>query len=325
MRTTILENCLMSIKIEYLIDSKKEYNIKTIKDYYCDIFISCYNDSERVKETYTNVSAKEKIWIIIPEYQYKKSEYPRENYLEDGSLNEADLIIYTIGKYLKGKNNLKICIDITGFMRPHIIFLVKYLYAIGIDHYNLIYTEPSLYSKKSETTFAISDVEEVRQIASYEGNHSIDTDDDVLILGVGYDHDLMSRVILTKERAQLVVIFGLPSLSADMYQESLLRFQRVSAISSRISNENTYFSSVNDPFVTASVLSTIYEHLSSKQDISNLYLCPLATKPQALGFSLFYLKELQEKPASIIFPFSSSYSRETSTGLGRIWLYPINM
>jgi hypothetical protein len=310
-------------KIEYLIDSKEEYNPTTIKEYQCDIFISCFNDSERVRSLYSSILAEEKIWIIIPEYKYEKTEYPKEFYLYDDSSNEADLIINTIGKCMKNMNEKKICIDITGFMRPQIIFLINYLYVNNIRRFDLFYSEPSSYSKKSETSFALSDVEEVRQIASYEGYHNISTDNDVLILGVGYDHELMSRVILTKDKAHLIVLFGLPSLSADMYQESILRFQRVSALSTRISNDNTFFASANDPFVTAGVLSTIYKQLASRGNISNLYLCPLATKPQALGFSLFYLNELKEKPASIIFPFSPLYSKETSKGIGRIWLYPI--
>jgi len=313
----------MKNRIEYLIDSKKEYRLTNINKYKCDIFISCFNNSERVKSLYSNIIAKEKIWIIIPEYKYDASEYPKEYYLYDNSSNEADLIINTIGKYLYNKNEKKICIDITGFMRPQIIFLVNYLYLNNFRKFDLFYSEPSSYSEKSETSFTTSDVEEVRQIATYEGIHNINTDNDVLILGVGYDHDLMSRIISTKEKAQHILVFGLPSLSADMYQESLLRFKRVSASSTGISNDNSFFASVNDPFVTASVLSIIYKQLISKKEITNLYLCPLATKPQALGFSLFYLKELKEKPASIIFPFSPSYSKETTTGISRIWLYPI--
>ena len=311
------------MNIEYFIDSKKEYNIETIKELKWDVFISCYNNSERVLKIFTNICANEKIWIITPEYQYKKSEYPKENYLEGDSLNEAELIVNTIGDYLKDKRHLSICIDITGFMRQHIIFLIKFMHINKIKNYDLIYSEPSYYAKKSDTSFTESDVEEVRQISSFEGCHNRNTANDILILGVGYDHNLMSRVILNKDQAHLIFLFGLPSLSADMYQESLLRFNRVSANSIKISNENTFFTSVNDPFVNASMLSTIYKHLKKKQEKINLYLCPLSTKPQALGFTLFYMKELQNESASIIFPFSSSYSRETSKGIGRIWLYPI--
>ena len=54
-------------------------------------------------------------------------------------------------------------------------------------------------------------------------------------------------------------------------------------------------------------------------------LCSLATKVQALGFGLFYLTEMETAAASIILPSIESYSRETSTGVGRSWLYPINL
>ena len=52
-------------------------------------------------------------------------------------------------------------------------------------------------------------------------------------------------------------------------------------------------------------------------------LSPLATKPQALGFALFYLQELLDQPASVLFPFSRRYERETSNGVGRVWSYEI--
>jgi hypothetical protein len=129
--------------------------------------------------------------------------------------------------------------------------------------------------------------------------------------------------MLYKDQARPIFLFGLPSLSADMYQESILRFNRISENKEKVTNENTFFTNLNDPFVNANILSTIYEDIKKKQKISNLYLSPLATKPQALGFGLFYLKELQNEPASILFPFSSTYSRETNIGIGRIWLYPI--
>jgi hypothetical protein len=312
----------MRFRIEYLVDSKIELDSKNIGQNHYDIFISCYNNSERVKWLYRRINAVQKIWIIIPEYGYEKSEYPKEVSLVGDSFNEADLIHKTVGNLLKcQKGNLKICIDITGFMRPQIIFLIKYLKYEGIKRYDLIYAEPNYYKNKSETSFTTSDVEDVRQIAGYEGVLKTDTQNDVLILGVGYDHNLMSRVVLNKDNARLILLHSLPSLRADMYQESLLRLHRVSAISTKISEENTYFACANDPFVIANVLSIIYKRISLQQNISNLYLCPLATKPQALGFSMFYLKEMEEKCASILFPFSSSYSRETSKGIGKIWLY----
>jgi hypothetical protein len=38
---------------------------------------------------------------------------------------------------------------------------------------------------------------------------------------------------------------------------------------------------------------------------------------------LFYLRELVNTASSVIFPFPRHYNKETSAGIGRIWLYPI--
>ena len=110
-----------------------------------------------------------------------------------------------------------------------------------------------------------------------------------------------------------------------MYHESLLRLDRVSAVTGRPNEGSVYFASASDPYVTAVSLSEAYHELNNRRSISNLYLCPLATKAQAVGFGLFYLAELQGSASSIILPEIESYSRETSSGVGKSWLYPINL
>jgi hypothetical protein len=99
--------------------------------------------------------------------------------------------------------------------------------------------------------------------------------------------------------------------------------EKVSNLTRKVITENTSYASANDPYVVATELSATYRIFSSRQEISNLYLYPLATKAQTLGFTLFFMHELQSKPESIIFPFPKSYAKETSKGIGRIWLYPI--
>jgi hypothetical protein len=107
-----------------------------------------------------------------------------------------------------------------------------------------------------------------------------------------------------------------------MYHESLLRLDRVSS-AGEISQDNVFFSSANDPYVTAATLSEAVAVISARKPITNLYLSTLSTKAQAVGFGLFYLTEMRRQPASIIFPFFKRYSRETSKGWGRTWVYPI--
>lgn len=201
---------------------------------------------------------------------------------------------------------------------------MKYLGDTGVKSFDVLYTEPTHYFRKADTTFS-ERISIVRQVEGFEGVHQPDVSNDVLLLGVGYDDGPMARAILHKDNARLVQLHSLPSLSADMYHESLLRLDRVSSVSGRPSDESVYFASANDPFVTAATLSRAWQEMNARRRVTNLYLCPLATKVQALGFGLFFLSELQNSPASIILPSIESYSKETSTGIGRSWIYPIHL
>jgi hypothetical protein len=59
--------------------------------------------------------------------------------------------------------------------------------------------------------------------------------------------------------------------------------------------------------------------------LTNLYLSPLATKAQVLGFALYYFSALDSKPASVIYPFSDRYERETTKGISRVWKYTVDL
>lgn len=311
--------------LSYYIDGKQliDLHSPSISSFSCDIFISAYNDSDRVKIPFQNIVAKNKFWFSLNEYGYDPCEIPGtgqacccKNYDEDCIEELFDKIDPQLLK------TGSVCIDITGFMRPHILYMMIYLLSKQISNFFMIYTEPKHYYKKADTEFSMSDVAAVRPVMGFSGVYDVNMSNDVLVVGVGYDHDLIARVIECQTSSRVLQLLSLPSLSADMYQESLLRLSRVSN-AQKIPPDRTYFSSANDPFVTAQVLSEIYHNETKHKRISNFYLCPLATKPQTLGFGLFFLKELQDSNASIIFPFAAKYNRETGKGLGRSWLYEI--
>ncbi|HDR9091996.1 hypothetical protein QZM46_23520 [Burkholderia vietnamiensis] len=292
-----------------------------------DVLISAFNLSERVSSTFEKIKAPRKYWIIHNEYRFEGGELPGNGELLISSeSDEADFIIDALSKIKPNlASNQRICIDITGFMRPHLMFLMRYLQAMQIYEFDLVYAEPSQYRKKADTVFS-SDVVGVRQINGFEGIHTVDMTHDVLVVGAGYDHDLVSHAIAYKSGAKLIQLLSLPSLSADMYQESLLRLHRVADAPFRVPDEQLSYSSANDPFITYLVLMDAIGKLNQRQkSISNLYLSPLATKPQAVGFAMFYLRHLMGAPASIIFPFAAKYSKETSVGVGRAWVYPIDV
>jgi hypothetical protein len=117
---------------------------------------------------------------------------------------------------------------------------------------------------------------------------------------------------------------GFPSLQADFYQENVLNAHRAAEAVSATNENHPLFAPANDPFVTAAVLhETVTEQRS--RGAKNIYLCPLASRPQALGFALYYLYEARDEPVSIIYPFATRYARETTTGIARIWKYRIEL
>jgi hypothetical protein len=293
-----------------------------------DVFISAYNSSERVKITFDKVPARRKCWVIHNEYSYSSEDIPPGDSFRSTKQDEAsfikELVSYIQQSAGEDISKLSICVDVTGFMRPHLLFLALYFWRSNVPQFDILYTEPQRYAQKELTTFSEGAIS-VRQVAGYEGINSPDFAGDLLIVASGYDHRLIKAVAEHKDKADKIQIFGLPSLRADMYQENVLNAHRASdALGvNKTSDVASYFAPANDPFVTASTLHEIVERRSRVLPISNLYLSPLATKPQALGFALFYIGECEGKNASILFPVSSRYSRETSIGLSRVWMYTI--
>ncbi|KIC15012.1 hypothetical protein [Leisingera sp. ANG-Vp] len=318
---------ISSAELAYLVDAKQKItNFDDLNN--IDVFISAFNDSERVRYVFNEVVAKEKFWWILPEYNYSGVDLgvipASDKRVEGLPENEAELILQGVDSSgITDPSNLDICIDITGFMRPHIFMLLKFFETQKAKSLTILYSEPERYSRGADTSFSLKDIQDVRQVSGYEGSHIPDTSKDVLLLGVGYDHQLMGQAIRFKEGARLLQLLSLPSLAADMYQESLIRVDRVDTDELNPPGRTEQFCSANDPFLVAASASKLYHRELRNGGITNFYLCPLATKPQALGFGLFYLRELVDTASSVIFPFPRRYSKETSKGVGRIWRYPI--
>ena len=292
-----------------------------------DFFISAYTEADRVKRVFDKVSARSKYWLIFPEYGFRNDEFPDGQTFAGDTRHEGEYLARFWDHLGMTDTNASICIDITGFIRPYLIFLVRWLMEKGITVFDAIYSEPIRYAEGEQTEFSGKTVTEVRQVAGFEGEHETDTSNDVLILGSGYDDQLIAHAAKSKNNAHKVQVFGFPSLRADMYQENVLRVQLAEeSVGSRTGDQaNCFYAPANDPFVTAHVLREIVSELESRKRITNLYLCPLSTKPMVLGFTLYYITERRNGPTSIVFPFSTSYARETSKGISRIWKYTVEL
>ncbi len=311
---------------EYLLFEKRRVDLQNGWNCKWDIFISAYNPSDRVSRIFDLVPSKKKYWLILPEYQFESAEYPSSGNIFDQSaeseLEFLNQFVRSIGGNLANK---RILIDITGFITHYVLAFTAILQRTGIARCDVIYSEPERYLRSERTKFSDEVVLSVRQVGGFEGIHTTDMDEDLLILAVGYDSRLVAEVASNKEHTQKIQIFGLPSLRPDMYQENILSAARVSeAVGPDASHPSQYeYSPAHDPFVTAAVLSDLIKKHRSGNPRSNIYLSPLSTKAQALGFAVYYLRECQHTPTSIIYPYCGSYMKETSEGLSGVWLYKL--
>jgi hypothetical protein len=288
-----------------------------------DIFISAYTRADRVLQIYDKSTSVHKHWLVFPEYCFPSNECPNGAFIFDTN-DEADYISRFISS-IDINETSKICIDTTGFIRPYLVYIIGYLESQGIKEFDAIYTEPVKYAKRENTNFSLPSPVLLRQIAGFEGVHSTDTSHDLLLINSGYDHELISLVAENKKHANKVQLFGFPSLRADMFQENMLRaYQAEEAIGARDENSILY-APANDPFATAQVLHDYITKREAIKEFTNFYFSPIATKPQVIGFTLFFLKEMRNRPASMLFPFSTRYSEKTSTGISRIWKYHIEL
>jgi len=292
-----------------------------------DLFLSAYNLGERTGIIYDRLDATRKIWLIHHEYGLSEGDIPKgEKFgkaLSDESTYCKELIDGLISGGVLDVKSTRLCIDITGILRPHLMFLVLYLKLRGARSLDLIYAEPKHYALKEKTPFSMGSIYDVRPVHGFEGSPSARGDDDFLVIGMGYDDRLLAAVAETKDKAEKHQVFGLPSLRADMYQESVLRSRRAADElgDPSFSENNRSFAPANDPFGTAAVLSEVVSRRLATSPGASILLCPLGTKAQALGFAIFHMFECDSIGARIIFPFSQGYSPRTGADLARAWLY----
>ena len=294
-----------------------------------DVFLSAYTKEERVKSVFVRLGAEKKYWFLLPEYHFSETDLSeikrsRTEALAVGAKNRGVKELKDfVEKYICNTGSgLRICIDSTGFIRPTLLFLMRLLHWYKIKKYDMMYSEPRYYKHREETSFS-SEYTPIEPIYGFGGQHINSVqDDDLLIIGAGYEEGLVRNISEYKESSKKKIIYGFPPLQADMYQENRLR---IGKISESIGLYEEVLVSASDPFATAQSLRKIVQ--KHKEDNGNrefnLDLSPLSTKAQTIGFGLYYITERLNSATNIIFPFAEKYSQETSEGIGRIWKYSI--
>ena len=296
-----------------------------------DLFISAINTSDRLTQAFSKAVSPRKYWILHEEYELEYSDshadatvvpFPKSHstsqnvrsFFENGEL--SDLLL----------NEQRICIDATGFMRPTLMFLILYLRQIAqVKKLDIIYSEPEKYLKNENTVFS-KKIGSARSVEGFNLASQRDQSNDLLIIGAGFDDVLIAEVVESRKHAQTAQIIGFPSLKADMYQQNLYRIAQVGELDTADEN-SIWFAPANDPFETANTLSRIVRKKENEtgRPVTNLYLSPLSTKAQTIGFALYFICECfgGKRDASVIIPESLTYSERTSQGISSIWKYEL--
>lgn len=292
-----------------------------------DLMLSAYRTSERVKRVFGETPANKKIWISLPEYALGEEVMPQENIFRATQDSEATLF-HDLREFLGDdlSTDTRLCVDITGFVGHYVVYLLKWLQHLGVRKFDALYAEPATYNARADTRFSDEVVVDVRQIDGFEGVHTTSTESDLLVVGAGYDNQLIDEVASKKDCARKRQIFGLPSVHPDMFQDNVLRSRQAGTSLGSANDPNNYhYAPASDPFVTAQVLKEIVANHRQQYKGGNVYLSPLSTKPQALGFALYYLFEEDGGPTSIIYPICQRYEQATAKGLSSVWKFQVEL
>jgi hypothetical protein len=293
--------------------------IRDITNLTYDIFISGFEDSERTRSVYEKINAKEKYWFVFPQYSLKIATLP-EGYVSSRALAEDEYILEVMGKIsIRGKS---LCLDATGFLIPHLLFLLQYFKRQDVKILDVLYSEPASYIKAEDTEF-IKYIDMPRPIEGYATSPKTINGEDALVIFSGFSEELVTAVARQNSKAHSKYLFtGFPSLQADMYQQNMIQLEK-SKLTIGQTNVTYLSAPAYDPFVAANRLQKIVTELLKKNpNIEYIHVSPLSTKPMAIAAALVYLDN-PDKPIDIIYPPAKTYASGHTRGIKRTWKYTL--
>ena len=288
-----------------------------------EIMVTAFDGSDRGRIVLGAAAAAETLCVLLPQYAFSEEEvsalsgeFTAVTMLPVSSDDEADMASMLVSR--PNMASARVCVDLSGMPRTHLIHLTQRLLAINPNGLDVVYVEPSHYVHEDETVFAEGEVD-VRPVRGFEGVHP-PTRDEVLVIGTGFEVDLMNLVARAHPGAQKLQLFGLPSLQPEMYQQNLLQTMLATDAVEGSGVTDRYYAPAYCPYETAAQLSQALRADQRKRN--NIYLAPLGTKVQALGFALYYLHECSG-PASLLGVASTRLRRKAAIGANRIWHYEV--
>src|SRR5688500_18675007 len=137
---------------DYTIYYRRSVSVADLTHLSWDTVVSAYNGSERVQSVFNEIRAPRKHWLLHREYGFAESDHPTNDHVVSSNAdNEADFLIDFLHIAEPDLRVGSLCIDITGFMRPHLMLLLRLLRDMGVTEFDVIYTDPSQYTDSEKT------------------------------------------------------------------------------------------------------------------------------------------------------------------------------
>lgn len=227
-----------------------------------------------------------------------------------------------VDNYREQGNNIGI--DITSIPTPHFFIVNKILAKHDFNVY-FYYTEPLKYLLNNQLYRSYESMPgpiSTQEINGFSGVTSINGNTKrVLICILGFDRDILPRVIDDSVPDKIVAINGFPSFIPKYKDYSLtnnIEVLRGNNAEKLEKGENTYsylyYVDTRNPFETYNLMSKLYK----KYDKSCLDVVPLGTKPTALGICKYALDNTNIR---VLFPFPQKYNLTFSEGAMDTWEY----
>lgn len=211
-----------------------------------------------------------------------------------------------------------VLVDITGLPVGALAMMVR-CFKVAQQKVTWVYAEPGRYIDGAQTEFAtgLQPVGPLRGFAA-EG---IGENEGALVVLAGYDSAAIKAVTDYRKGAHpRYLIIPFPSLQADMYQENVLRIQRVRDSTGVDVADRSL--GVRIPAFDAWGVVEQLDMIRQETNSMTLSVAPLSTKAQTLGVLLWWCRLGEKRDSvSLVVPQYKLLVSGVSEGMGRIWRY----
>lgn len=290
-----------------------------------DVFLSGYDGCERTSTIFKQAKATNKYWLLFPQYQCDKTPNAEEQVLKSEKFNESEYVIEIISQIKEHfKPQMKLGIDCSGILIPHLMFLLMHLQVLNIRKFDVVYSAPLFYQQEENTIFG-DVIEAPRSIDGYDMNCKVNAPEYVVMFA-GYNEELVRSVALAKESAiEKHIIIGFPPIEADMYQQSMIQLHKSSEI---LGEKGIIYhkASAYDPLVVAEKLEKILLGIVEKSggNIGAINIAPLSTKACAVASAIVYMYN-PEYSLRVIYPPTKRYYTRQAVGIGKSYVYTLEL